>query len=81
MTIEPGISNFDSPPSVPPGALDDLLDGLPVPHYAYNHWGEVTFRDGQFHERVMVYGHTVDNISADSLEALIGIVNAKWGAD
>lgn len=76
-----GISNFEAPPRVYPGTADALLAGETVPHYADNHWGKVSLIDGVFHEEVWRLGRPIDYITADSLEALIGLVNGKYGAD
>lgn len=58
------ITNIDGG-AVPPGVEDDLRAGKWAQHCAWDHWGEVWFADGKFHEKVMRYQRNVGTITPE----------------
>lgn len=77
-----GMSNFDC--SIDEG-FSDALKSEPGElfgrHAGWNFNGKVYFTNDRFYEEVWVYGSLKETISSDSLEELMQIVNAKYGAN
>jgi len=49
-------------------------------HCAWDHWGEVWYEDGMFHERVWTYGIIRKVFNNESVEELIEEVNQEFGS-
>jgi len=60
--------------------MESLLAGEMVEHFAWDHWGKVRLEGDTFKEEVWQWNAPVETIEAASLEALVGLVNGKYGS-
>lgn len=78
LPLDEGLCNLDQ--SISDGLADKLRAGdVCCRHAGWEFNGIVWYADGQFHEEVSRYHAVQATYSADTLEALMTLVNDVWG--